>query len=111
MSNVLCAFCWRIERGEYEETHLPDIITFEPLSPVTPGHRLFVPRMHVSNAIEGPRQLGRAMTAAALWQSGQANYINSYGPDATQSVWHLHVHLVPRTPDDGLLLPWSNQER
>ena len=37
--------------------------------------------------------------------------ITNIGPAATQSVWHLHVHVVPRTEGDGLLLPWSNQRR
>lgn len=40
-----------------------------------------------------------------------ANFITSAGPAATQSVFHLHVHLVPRFEDDGLILPWTGQRR
>ena len=40
-----------------------------------------------------------------------ANLITSIGAAATQTVFHLHVHVVPRHEGDGLLLPWSNQER
>jgi hypothetical protein len=40
---------------------------------------------------------------------GQWNLITSAGTDATQSVFHLHVHLVPRRPNDGLKLPWSEK--
>lgn len=38
-----------------------------------------------------------------------ANLITSKGADATQSVYHLHVHIAPRQADDGLHLPWTSQ--
>jgi hypothetical protein len=37
------------------------------------------------------------------------NLITSVGADATQSVRHLHIHVVPRREGDGLMLPWSGQ--
>ncbi|MFI0712504.1 HIT domain-containing protein [Streptomyces inhibens] len=35
------------------------------------------------------------------------NVITSRGPSATQTIRHLHIHLVPRADGDGLLLPWT----
>ena len=40
---------------------------------------------------------------------GESNLITSIGPAATQTVPHLHLHLVPRRPGDGLPLPWTPQ--
>ena len=37
------------------------------------------------------------------------NVITSAGRAATQTVMHLHFHLVPREPGDGLMLPWSDK--
>ncbi|OHT47970.1 hypothetical protein BKG71_25700 [Mycobacteroides chelonae] len=39
----------------------------------------------------------------------QANVITSIGPDATQTVFHTHIHVVPRRENDGLHLPWTGQ--
>jgi len=39
-----------------------------------------------------------------------ANIITSKGREATQSVFHLHVHVVPRQADDDLPLPWTPQQ-
>jgi histidine triad (HIT) family protein len=85
---------------------------FEPLNPVTPGHMLFVPYTHVANASTHPSLTGLVFDAAARWgrqQNREYNLITSAGPNATQSVWHLHVHYVPRTSGDGLHLPWTGQ--
>jgi histidine triad (HIT) family protein len=111
-----CPFCRRIEDGAYESTEVRDVVTFEPLNPVTPGHRLFVPTVHVHDFRRplGPLLVSQAMLAAAAWAAedgADANLIVSAGPAATQTVRHLHVHLVPRAADDGLELPWTAQKR
>jgi histidine triad (HIT) family protein len=119
-----CPFCLRIERGEYEAfvppERQPSVVWFEPLNPVTPGHMLFVPATHVTGASDpsrnGPYAAGLAVEHAARWaqQHGVWSYnlITSVGTEATQSVFHLHVHLVPRREDDGLLVvPWTGQHK
>lgn len=83
---------------------------FEPLNPVTPGHVIVVPEQHVADAAQDPYITGEAMRAAAFWlkrTGGDANIITSIGPAATQTVKHLHVHVVPRHENDGLKLPWD----
>lgn len=105
-----CPFCARIAAGEYDYYDHWNV-AFQPLNPVTKGHFLVVPRKHVMNAFEGPAQLGRAMSFAAKLACEMplvaANFISSAGSAATQSVWHLHVHVVPRREGDGLALPWT----
>ena len=86
--------------------------SFEPLNPVVPGHRLFVLTLHVSNASYDSTVTGVTFEAAALYAAGMGidyNLITSAGSAATQTVFHLHVHYVPRMESDGLHLPWTNQ--
>lgn len=114
-----CPFCARIGRGEYEAwADDPSVVWFEPLNPVTPGHMLFVPTRHVSGASDpanGPYEAGITAEVAARWAQRHGvewfNLITSVGAEATQTVFHLHLHLVPRRWDDGLHLPWTGQER
>lgn len=88
-------------------------IVMEPLEPVTPGHLIVIPRQHVANFAENPAVFEAAAWAAAnyvnsLRDPGDWNLITSMGPAATQTIEHLHIHLVPRRPGDGLQLPWSD---
>lgn len=113
-----CPFCQRIAAGEYESwTDDPDVVWFEPLNPVTRGHLLFIPVHHVTDALASPYEAGLVMEIAARWASKNlhdpraCNLITSVGTEATQSVHHCHLHLVPRRPGDGLLLPWSGQQK
>jgi histidine triad (HIT) family protein len=50
--------------------------------------------------------MARAAELAATLRMRPANLITSAGREATQSVFHLHIHLVPRKANDGLALPW-----
>lgn len=79
----------------------------EPINPVTEGHVLAVPREHVADALADPEVAGRVMEVAAWFAAGECNLITSVGPLATQTVKHLHLHIVPRREGDGLALPWS----
>lgn len=84
--------------------------TIEPLNPVVSGHLLVIPFVHVSDFEDDPSVTGEvAADAARVAQEFPADYnlIASKGKAATQSVSHLHFHLVPRRPNDGLMLPWS----
>ena len=112
-----CVFCEKIEEGDYDQLDVDfDVVNFEPLNPVTPGHRLFVPVAHVVDAAEDYGRSADTFGAAARWAGHNLsplqafNLITSAGAYATQTVEHLHVHLVPRNKDDGLALPWTGQE-
>ena len=86
----------------------------DPLNPVTDGHVLVIHRKHTADAAVDPDVASDLMFSAALWvqQRGiQANIITSIGADATQTVRHTHLHVVPRRPGDGLHLPWTGQRK
>lgn len=108
-----CVFCRIIAAGEYDDEY-DGIVDFEPLNPVRPGHRLVVPKVHVTDALEDPAVSAATMAYAASLAktSGLApcNIMTSVGREATQSVFHLHIHIVPRSAGDGLMLPWTEQQ-
>lgn len=86
-----------------------DAIAIVPLHPVVEGHVLVIPKTHVDDFTEQPSVTGLTMFHAAelAWDmGGSMNLITSKGREATQSVAHLHAHLVPRAESDGLALPW-----
>lgn len=106
-----CVFCAKIEDGSAEEFMDAGVYHFEPLNPVTPGHRLFVPREHVRTAGSVPAITGLTFTVASRYAAGgpDFNLIVNAGAEAGQTVFHLHVHYVPRRESDGLKMPWTDQ--
>lgn len=109
-----CVFCRIVSGHEPAEwvvdpDHWPDAVAFRPLGPVTEGHVLVVPKDHVADFAEEPEVYAAVSRRAAQlmrYSPRPMNVITSRGREATQSVFHLHVHLVPRAKDDGLALPW-----
>lgn len=103
-----CVFCIKTAFSSKVVEH------FEPLNPVVPGHRLFVPTEHVENAGTKPEITAEVMRIASAFAGefyDSYNLITSAGRSATQSVFHLHIHLVPRYDTDGLHLPWTGQAK
>lgn len=87
-----------------------DAIAFRDKNELVPdGHILVVPRVHVANAIEDPAVTGMVMAHAAEMAAEFefSNLLTSTGRPATQSVFHLHAHVVRRAAGDGLMLPWG----
>lgn len=103
-----CIFC-SIVRGEAPARVVqewPDAMAIVPLSPVVDGHQLVIPKRHVVDAASDPETSAIAMLRAAEIAPWPSNIITSLGAEATQSVFHLHLHIVPRAENDGLALPW-----
>lgn len=109
-----CVFC-EIVAGRVsaewilQPDYWPDAVVFIPLNPVTEGHCLIVPKVHVEDFAADPEVYASVSRRAAelmRWTPRPMNVITSRGVVATQSVFHLHVHLVPRAENDGLALPW-----
>lgn len=91
-----------------------EAIAVVPLGPVVDGHILVIPRVHVTDAATNAAVTAITFGLAAQYAQEQGqpfNLITSAGVEATQSVFHLHVHYVPRAAGDELALPWTNQNR
>ncbi len=106
MEKKPCPFCQMFEGKE------TDIIAITPLNPVVPSHVLIIPREHISDFSANPQVFADVAEYASMYAKGRGDYnlITSKGKSATQSVFHLHVHLVPREEGDGLALPWTGQK-
>ncbi len=112
-----CLFC-KIVAGEIPSTRVDEderTVAFMDINPATPGHLLVVPREHASDLLEVPEAdlEACARTAQRLAQrvkerlgADGLNLLNSCGEAAWQTVFHFHVHLIPRYADDPLRLPW-----
>ena len=118
-----CDFC-AIARGRNRSAEIvcegDDWVAFFPLSPATPGHTLVIPRAHVADLwhVGSPLdatlmaaviRVGRAISAA-LSPEGM-NLISSAGKTAEQTVFHLHLHIVPRWQRDGFGRIWPTEGR
>lgn len=109
-----CVFC-AIVRGDAPATIVrewPDAIAIVPKGGVTAGggHLLVLPRCHVATAVEDATVTGtvakRGADLAIELGWTDANLIVNVGPYGSQTVLHLHWHLLRRRLGDGILLPW-----
>lgn len=107
-----CIFC-RIVDGMAPATTVHEdhrLVIIEPLDPHVPGHLLVIPKVHMPDATTQPRLAGVIAAEALRWatESGveSFNLLTSIGAAATQTVRHLHWHILPRRPDDGLPPDW-----
>ena len=112
-----CLFC-KIVAGEIPSTGVDEderTVAFMDINPATRGHLLVVPRGHSADLLEVPDADLEACARAAqrlarrvkerLGADG-VNLLNSCGPAAWQTVFHFHMHVIPRYADDPLRLPW-----
>lgn len=116
-----CPFCEIIEREDpdarevYRDEH---VVAFFPPEPATLGHTLVVPRIHVpdiwsldertaTQLSQATLRLSRAIRRAVEPQG--LNIIQSNGEVATQTVFHLHIHLVPRWEGDPMGPIWPQE--
>ena len=117
MSEADCVFC-KIIAGELPANFVDEderTVAFLDISPATPGHTLVVPRRHTRDLLEiDPDELSAVMRAAQrlaariesrLGADG-INLLNSCRSAAWQTVFHFHVHVIPRYEHDPLRLPW-----
>jgi len=112
-----CLFC-KIVAGEIAASIIAEderTIAFMDISPATRGHALVIPRAHARDVHEIDTADLEAVAAAAQVVAGRAierlgaagvNLLNSSGAAAWQSVFHFHMHVIPRYDGDPLRLPW-----
>ena len=105
-----CPFC-DITKIKANVTERVGCYVFEPLNPVTPGHLLVVNKQHSDDFTDQTMRFAHTAKIAgdvAAEIGGDFNLITSKGSAATQTVFHCHIHLVPRRKGDGLKLPWTD---
>lgn len=117
-----CAFC-KIASGDDTSAQVlfrtERVVAFVPLHPATRGHLLVAPLVHTSDlsdmgtadlhaVIDGVQRVRRAIEAS-LSPSG-VNIVQSNGEAATQTVPHVHFHVVPRWDGDRMVLDWPSAE-
>jgi histidine triad (HIT) family protein len=90
-------------------------VAFMDINPATRGHALVVPRRHAADLgavddddLAAVAAAARRLAARAKERLGAdgVNLMNSWGSAAWQTVFHFHVHVIPRYDDDPLRLPW-----
>ena len=111
-----CIFC-KIVAGELPSHNVQEdehTIAFMDINPWTRGHALVIPRNHSKNLYEVPEEdLERTTSASkrlALTMRDRlgcdgVNLLNCCEPAAWQTVFHMHMHVIPRYEDDPLRLP------
>jgi histidine triad (HIT) family protein len=117
MSDV-CLFC-KIVAGDIPSTRVFEderTIAFMDINPGTRGHLLVIPREHSADLLEiGEQDLAAcALTAQRMARlvkerlgADGVNLVNSCGAVAWQTVFHFHIHVIPRYAGDPLRLPWQ----
>ena len=116
-----CVFC-EIIAGNipastiYEDEH---VFAFMDIAPANPGHTLVIPRQHYRNIFDMPTEIGSKIMQtsilianaikAALNPDG-LNLFQSNEAAGFQTVFHFHLHLIPRWEGDPLRLPWRPSE-
>jgi histidine triad (HIT) family protein len=112
-----CLFC-KIVAGDVPSTRVHEddrVIAIMDIFPATRGHALVIPRTHAADvhAVSGDDLAAAAAVAKRL--AGRAvrglgadgvTIMQSNGAAAWQTVFHYHVHVIPRYVDDPLVLPW-----
>ena len=117
MAQSDCIFC-KVVSGELPSTIIREderTVAFMDIAPATRGHALVVPRRHARDLLEIGREDLDATIAAAQEVAQRAvdrldaagvNLLNSCGEAAWQTVFHFHIHVIPRYEGDPLRLPW-----
>jgi histidine triad (HIT) family protein len=112
-----CLFC-RIVAGDVPAQIVDSdehTVAFMDINPATKGHALVVPREHTQDLMEvSDEDLARTNAAARrlarrideVLEPDGFNILNSCRPAAWQTIFHFHIHVIPRYDDDPLKLPW-----
>jgi histidine triad (HIT) family protein len=121
MADDDCIFC-KIVAGEIPAHKIAEdehTIAFMDINPWTRGHALVIPKEHTRNLWEAPRETLHATIdmaqQVAIRQRDKlgcdgVNLLNSTEPAAWQTVFHYHVHVIPRYEGDPLQLPGKPME-
>ena len=118
MKDENCIFC-KIANGEIPSATLyedEDFRVILDLGPATRGHALILPKEHYANVIALPEErtakafiLAKKMAAKMMetLHCDGVNIVQNNGVAAGQTVFHFHIHLIPRYDKDGAGVSWK----
>ncbi|MBU9736140.1 HIT family protein [Diplocloster agilis] len=121
MKDSTCIFC-KIANDEipaatiYEDE---DFMVILDLGPAARGHALILPKQHYANIYELDESIAAKAFVLAKKMAAHMtevlgcegfNIVQNNGPLAGQTVFHFHIHLIPRYPDDQVGLTWKPGE-
>ena len=121
MRDENCIFC-KLANGEIPTSTLYEDEDFRVIldaSPAAKGHALILPKEHYANLYELDDELaGKALVLAkkmitkltGILGCDVYNIVQNNGEAAGQTVFHFHIHLIPRQKDDGVMLGWKMGE-
>ena len=113
-----CIFC-KLANGEFPTNSIYEDDKFNvilDLAPATKGHALILPKEHYANLYEIPEDLlaeavklakKLAIHMTDVLKCDGFNLVQNNGECAGQTVFHFHLHLIPRYTDDGQQLLWD----
>lgn len=115
-----CIFCKIINKQSAANIIFEDseTLVFTPLDQISKGHLLIIPKYHFENIFDIEDVTFSHVTTIAkkmaieslkIHNATGVNILNANGEDAQQSVFHFHMHMVPRYKDDGLDLWLRNR--
>ena len=113
-----CIFCKIIDGTipsvkVYEDEH---VYAFMDITPLAKGHTLLIPKQHVKDLFEMPSEVAGHLYSVApkianaiktAFDPAGLNTLNNNGAAAYQTVFHYHLHFIPRYEQDGLKLVWE----
>ena len=115
-----CIFC-KLANGVFPTNSIYEDEDFNVIldaSPANRGHALIIPKQHFDNLFQADDEvaakimpLAKKIAAAVKKVTGcdGVNVLQNNGEAAGQTVFHLHVHIIPRFDDDKLGLEWSHK--
>ena len=118
MKDSSCIFC-RIANGEIPSATLyedDDMRVILDLGPASKGHALVIPKEHAPNLFELPDELAKKAIVTAKKVGRQLydglhcdgfNVVQNNGEVAGQTVFHFHMHLIPRYIGDDVRMGWK----
>ncbi|HCM92850.1 MAG TPA: HIT family protein [Lachnospiraceae bacterium] len=113
-----CIFC-KLANGVFETNKIyedNDFTVILDAGPATKGHALIIPKEHYANIYELPEDIaGRALVLAKKLAAHMTdklhcdgfNIVQNNGEAAGQTVFHFHIHLIPRFKGDGAMIQWK----
>ena len=118
MKDNNCIFC-KIANGDIPAATLyedDDFRVILDLGPASKGHALILPKEHYANLYELDEEVAAKAFVLAKKMAGKMtkalgcdgfNIVQNNGAPAGQTVFHFHMHLIPRYVDDGVGLGWK----